>query len=184
MNADAEARQDQLVNHKIKDMEFLKNKKQKYQRDNTNADCDSSYIKVKIITDWSLLANLPTKSHSSDAGWDLYSVEELNLQPGQRHAVYTGVAFEIPNGYAGLIWPRSGMSVKKGIDVLAGVIDSGYRGEIKVCLLNTGQEPCIIKKGDRIAQIIFQEVPKFNLEIVDEFSNSDRGEGGFGSTGF
>lgn len=181
MNADAEARQDQLANHKIKDMEFLKNGKEGRQRGNINA----GIIKVKIITDWSLLANLPTKSHPSDAGWDLYSVEgPFDLAPGRRYAFSTGVAFEIPDGYAGLIWPRSGMSVKKGIDVLAGVVDAGYRGDVKVCLLNTGNWPCTINKGDRIAQIIFQEVPKFNLEIVEEFTDSERGEGGFGSTGY
>ena len=171
MNDDAMARQKQLLGDKICS---------KKCKSKTNA----KVIKVKVLTDWSLLANLPTKSHPSDAGWDLYSVEKLDLQPGKRHSVYTGIAFEIPKGHVGLIWPRSGMSVKKGIDVLAGVVDSGYRGEIKVCLLNTGDEPCIINKGDRIAQILFQEVPEFDLEIVKEFSKSDRGEGGFGSTGY
>jgi len=171
MNDDAMARQKQLLGDKICS---------KKCKSKTNA----KVIKVKVLTDWSLLANLPTKSHPSDAGWDLYSVEKLDLQPGKRHSVYTGIAFEIPKGHVGLIWPRSGMSVKKGIDVLAGVVDSGYRGEIKVCLLNTGDEPCIINKGDRIAQILFQEVPEFDLEIVEEFSKSDRGEGGFGSTGY
>jgi dUTP pyrophosphatase len=141
-------------------------------------------IKVKIIKDWSLLANLPSKSHDSDAGWDLYSVEgSFELQPGERYVIHTGIAFEIPKGFVGLIWPRSGLSVKKGVDVLAGVVDSGYRGEVRVCLLNTGSEPCKIDKGDRIAQILFQEVPEFSLEVVEDFSNSDRGDNGFGSSG-
>ena len=179
MNDDAIARQKQLLDQ-VSHWEKSTYSPPSFSKE----DIPEKNIKVKVITDWSLLANLPTKSHPSDAGWDLYSVERLDLQPGERHSVYTGIAFEIPRGYVGLIWPRSGMSVKKGIDVLAGVVDSGYRGEVKVCLLNTGDEPCIIKKGDRIAQILFQEVPEFDLEIVEEFSKSDRGEGGFGSTGY
>ena len=179
MNDDAVARQKQLIDQ-MKDWETKAYSPPSFAKE----DIPEKTIKIKVLTDWSLLANLPTKSHPSDAGWDLYSVEKLDLQPGKRHSVYTGIAFEIPKGHVGLIWPRSGMSVKKGIDVLAGVVDSGYRGEIKVCLLNTGDEPCIIKKGDRIAQILFQEVPEFDLEIVEEFSKSDRGEGGFGSTGY
>jgi dUTP pyrophosphatase len=188
MNADAEARQKQLFEHI-----GFKPKKQKEMKKNINTSHKSvefinppnKTIKVKIIKDWDLLANLPTKSHRSDAGWDLYTVEgPFELMPGDRHIFYTGISFEIPEGYVGLIWPRSGMAVKKGIDVLAGEVDAGYRGEVKVCLLNTGDEPCTIRKGDRIAQILFQEVPNFDLEIVSEFSTSDRGEGGFGSTGF
>ena len=179
MNDDAIARQKQLldqVNHW---------EKSAYSPPSfSKEDIPEKKIKVKVLTDWSLLANLPTKSHPSDAGWDLYSVEQLDLQPGKRHSVYTGIALEIPKGYVGLIWPRSGMAVKKGIHTLAGVIDAGYRGEITVCLLNTGDEPCSISKGDRIAQILFQEAPHFELEIVEEFSKSDRGEGGFGSTGY
>ena len=84
---------------------------------------------------------------------------------------------------AGLIWPRSGLSVKKGIDVLAGVVDSGYRGEIMVCLYNTSNEDVEIKSGDRIAQIIFQEVPVISLLLRDELETSQRGSNGFGSTG-
>lgn len=141
-----------------------------------------SEIKVNILSDWKLLANIPTKANSSDAGWDLYSTEEMELKPGQRHAFHTGIALEIPDGLVGLIWPRSGMSVKNGIDVLAGVIDSGYRGEIKVCLLNTGDKSCKINKGDRISQVLFQEVPNFKLTL-SELSDSSRGDNGFGSSG-
>jgi dUTP pyrophosphatase len=93
------------------------------------------------------------------------------------------VSFEIPEGYVGLVWPRSGLSVKRGIDVLAGVIDSGYRGEVRVCLYNTSHDWLEVKEGDRIAQILFQEVPQFQLQEVDILQNSDRGEGGFGSSG-
>ncbi len=89
----------------------------------------------------------------------------------------------MPENMAGLIWPRSGLSVKKGIDVLAGVVDSGYRGEIMVCLYNTSNEDVEIKRGDRIAQIIFQEVPAISLLLREELETSQRGSGGFGSTG-
>ena len=89
----------------------------------------------------------------------------------------------MPENMAGLIWPRSGLSVKKGIDVLAGVVDSGYRGEIMVCLYNTSNEDVEIKRGDRIAQIIFQEVPAISLLLREELETSQRGSSGFGSTG-
>ena len=89
----------------------------------------------------------------------------------------------MPEGLAGLIWPRSGLSVKKGIDVLAGVVDAGYRGEIMVCLYNTSDEDVEINRGDRIAQIIFQEVPLVSLIESEELETSQRGSNGFGSTG-
>ena len=93
-------------------------------------------------------AIVPTRSNQSDAGWDLYSVTTRPIAPSQRVTIKTGISLEIPEEYVGLIWPRSGMSVKNGIDVLAGVVDSGYRGEIKVCLLNTSREWMNIKEGD------------------------------------
>ena len=128
-------------------------------------------------------AKIPTRANQSDAGWDLYSLVTRSISPSQRVTIRTGISLQIPEEYVGLIWPRSGMSVKNGIDVLAGVVDSGYRGEIKVCLLNTSREWMDIKEGDRIAQILFQEVPHFQLQEVDILQNSDRGEGGFGSSG-
>tara|TARA_Y100001963_G_scaffold160046_1_gene267389 strand:+ start:3336 stop:3800 length:465 start_codon:yes stop_codon:yes gene_type:complete len=137
-------------------------------------------IKVKKTEERAII---PTRSNSDDAGWDLYSITTRSIAPSQRVTIRTGISLQIPEEYVGLIWPRSGMSVKNGIDVLAGVVDSGYRGEIKVCLLNTGRGWMDIKEGDRIAQILFQEVPHFQLQEVDILQNSDRGEGGFGSTG-
>ena len=125
----------------------------------------------------------PTQAHSSDAGWDLYSCEPKSILPNERATINTGISLAIPNSFVGLIWPRSGMAVKQGVDVLAGVIDSGYRGEIKVCLLNTGNMPVIIEVGDRIAQILFQEVPKFKLNEVTDLNKTDRNSGGFGSSG-
>ena len=128
-------------------------------------------------------AILPTRSNYSDAGWDLYSTITRTLAPSQRAMFSTGVSLEIPEGHVGLIWPRSGLSVKCGIDVLAGVVDSGYRGEVKVCLYNTGHDWLNVQEGDRIAQILFQEVPEFQLKEVELLNNSTRGEGGFGSSG-
>lgn len=128
-------------------------------------------------------ATIPTKSHVLDAGWDLYSSEHQDIPPSRWGLVNTGISMAIPEGYAGLIWPRSGLAVKKGIDVFAGVIDSGYRGEIKVCLFNSSKLYIEIQKGDRVAQILFQEVPKMTMVEVDELNESKRGGDGFGSSG-
>jgi dUTP pyrophosphatase len=137
-------------------------------------------VNVKLLgTD----ANIPTKANASDAGWDLYSTVDIVIPSKQRNTVKTGIALEIPENMAGLIWPRSGLSVKKGIDVLAGVIDSGYRGEIMVCLYNTSDDDVLINRGDRIAQIIFQEVPCVMMFHQEGLGSSQRGENGFGSTG-
>ena len=125
----------------------------------------------------------PTQAHASDAGWDLYACEPKTILPNERAIINTGISLAIPKSFVGLIWPRSGMAVKQGIDVLAGVIDSGYRGEVKVCLLNTGNMPVIIEAGDRIAQILFQEVPKFKLIETTDLNETDRNSGGFGSSG-
>lgn len=138
-------------------------------------------IKVKLLNQD---GKMPSKAHDSDAGWDLYAAEDMLLPNGLRRTIKTAVSMAIPDGYVGLIWPRSGLSVKHGVDVLAGVVDAGYRGEIMVCLLNTDNKNTIeIKKGDKIAQILFQEVPKFKLHQVAELDNTERAEGGFGSTG-
>lgn len=128
-------------------------------------------------------AKPPHKAHPSDAGYDLCTVEDAVLQCGHRFVFRTGLAPEIPPGYAGLIWDRSGWAVANGITVLAGVVDSGYRGEIMVCLQNNGQESVQIRKGDKIAQMLIQPVSSMPVEIVDELSDSERGSDGFGSTG-
>jgi len=129
-------------------------------------------------------ALVPSKAHADDAGWDLYSNENGIIYPGDRMVIKTGIALGIPYGYYGRIAPRSGLAVKRGIDVLAGVVDSGYRNEIGVVLINhdpTKQFP--ITRGDRIAQIIFERVDDFRLYVVDELSTAERGMGGFGSSG-
>ena len=128
-------------------------------------------------------ATVPTKAHDSDAGWDLYSSEETIIGKGERQLVKTQICLEIPDDYVGLIWPRSGLAVKQGVDVFAGVVDSGYRGEVGVCLFNSSDKDFHIRKGDRIAQILFQEVTKSNIIEVENLEDSDRGERGFGSSG-
>jgi dUTP pyrophosphatase len=141
---------------------------------------DYDVVKVQLLND---KAQKPKKANEYDAGFDLYSTIDLIIPPHTRKTVSTGIALQMPEGLAGLIWPRSGLSVKHGIDVLAGVIDSGYRGEIMVCLYNTSNENVGINTGDRIAQIIFQEVPRVTMEVHDTLGSSQRGENGFGSTG-
>lgn len=137
-------------------------------------------VEVKLLND---KARIPTKANLTDAGFDLYSTEDVIIAPQSRQTVRTGVSLEMPDHFAGLIWPRSGLSVKSGIDVLAGVIDSGYRGEIMVCLYNTSKEVVEIKHRDRVAQIIFQEVPLVSLSLSETLGSSQRGDNGFGSTG-
>ena len=140
-----------------------------------------SKIKVKLLSNQ---AKVPTQAHDSDAGWDLYSTQDVEILPGHRQIIPIGIALVIPEGYVGLIWARSGLSVKNGCDVLAGVIDAGYRGEIKVCLQNCDSiNPIVLNKGSKVAQILFQEVPKFILEQVEELEDTSRGQSGFGSSG-
>lgn len=118
-----------------------------------------------------------------DVGLDLHAAENIVLKPGERFAVSTGLKMEIPEGFAGLIWDRSGLAANNGISTIAGVIDPGYRGEIRVALINLGHEVVEIKEGMRIAQMLFQKVEKVDIEIVAELEESKRGDGGFGSTG-
>ncbi len=126
----------------------------------------------------------PTKSHVTDAGYDLFSTEDVFLKPCQRKVVKTGIKLSIPTGFYGRIAPRSGLAVKSGIDVLAGVIDSGYNGEIGVVLINTDKlEPVNLPKSSRIAQLIFEKCEDMNFETVLSLDASERDTGGFGSSG-
>ncbi len=127
-------------------------------------------------------AQVPTRTYVTDAGWDLYSIENCSIITKQRKTVKTGIALSIPENMVGLIWPRSGLSVKHGIDILAGVVDSGYRGEIMVCLYNTSDDDVVIHTGDRIAQIIFQELPRVMMISQETLGFSQRGVHGFGSS--
>ncbi len=144
-------------------------------------DIDMNFlVNVKLLNE---LSKVPTKTNYNDAGFDLYSSESVVIPSKQRKTVSTGIAIQMPEHFAGLIWPRSGLSVKQGIDVLAGVVDSGYRGEIMVCLYNTSDSDVNIHTGDRIAQIIFQEVPRVIMDVHASLGSSQRGENGFGSSG-
>ncbi|MGN8768725.1 dUTP diphosphatase [Paenibacillus barengoltzii] len=130
---------------------------------------------------------LPRKMSELASGFDLYAAvtEELTLQPGQRALVPTGIAIAMPGGLEAQIRPRSGLAFKHGITCLntPGTIDADYRGEIKVLLINLGQEPFVIRRNERIAQMVFQIVPEVNLVQVDKLSETVRGAGGFGHTG-
>lgn len=128
-------------------------------------------------------AALPEYSSASAAGADLRASEALVIPPGGRAAVPTALRLEIPPGHAGLVWPRSGLAVRHGIDTLAGVIDSDYRGEVKVVLVNHGEEPLAIAVGDRVAQLLIQRVERAAFRSVADLADTQRGQGGFGSTG-
>ena len=125
---------------------------------------------------------LPEYATDGAAGADLRAAESVTLPAGGRAAVATGVSVEIPAGYVGLVWPRSGLAVRHGIDTLAGVIDSDYRGEVKVVLVNHGPEPWAVAPGDRIAQLLIQPVARARFTRA-ALAPSGRGAGGFGSTG-
>ena len=127
-------------------------------------------------------SKVPEKS-DENAGYDLFSIEEANIRPGMRVKVNTGISLAIPQGWVGLIWPKSGHATKHGLDVLAGVIDWSYRGDIIVCLLNTGSEAIHLPKGAKVAQYIIQEYKTVNFKVVEKLSETERGSGGFGSTG-
>ena len=128
---------------------------------------------------------LPGRAHPGDAGVDLYAAEAVALAPGERATVGTGVAVAIPEGYAGLVAPRSGLAQRHGLSIVnaPGVVDAGYRGEIRVILVNHGSEVVTLARGDRVAQLLVVPVAGGDLLEVEELPSSERGEGGFGSTG-
>src|SRR5688500_8642356 len=128
----------------------------------------------------------PSYAHSEDAGADLRSRESFELQPGERRLVGTGVAIALPAGFAGFVHPRSGLAARHGISIVnaPGTVDAGYRGEIKVCLINTDRrQPVCIARGDRIAQLVIQPVSMAAFVPVTELPSSSRGIGGYGLTG-
>lgn len=130
-------------------------------------------------------ATLPSYAHPGDAGMDLCSVEELVIPRGERRLVRTGLAMRLPPGYEAQVRPRSGLALKKGVTVLnsPGTIDEGYRGEIGVILVNLGDEPFGVCKGDRIAQMVVAPCARAEIALVPELDSTERGAGGFGSTG-
>ena len=131
-------------------------------------------------------ARLPARAHDGDAGLDLHALEPVRLEPGERASVSTGIAVEIPPEHAGLVLPRSGLAVRHGIALVnaPGLIDAGYRGEIRVLLVNTDRENVFAADaGDRIAQLVIVRVEGVEAVEAEALSQSARGEGGFGSTG-
>jgi len=129
---------------------------------------------------------LPRYAHEGDAGLDLFAAEDTTLEPLHRALVPTGIAVAIPEGYAGFVQPRSGLAIKQGLSLVntPGLIDSHYRGEIKVIAINLDPEtPITIGRGDKIAQLVIQQVARVELAEVSELDETARGEGGFGSTG-
>ncbi|MDQ6818505.1 MAG: dUTP diphosphatase [Actinomycetota bacterium] len=131
-------------------------------------------------------AQLPSQAYASDAGFDLHAIESTFLRPGGRASIRTGIAIEIPVGQAGLVLPRSGLAARHGITLVnaPGLIDAGYRGEIRVLLLNTDpQDGFEVSPGDRIAQLVLVRVEAPQIEELAELAASERGAGGFGSSG-
>lgn len=131
-------------------------------------------------------ARLPTRAHAGDAGYDLYALEAARLEPGTRLAVPTGIAIALPPGHAGLVLPRSGTAMKHGIALVnaPGLVDEGYRGELRVLLLNTDRDAAFdIAAGDRIAQLLIVAPALPEVVEVDDLDATSRGDGGFGSSG-
>lgn len=128
---------------------------------------------------------LPAYARPDDAGLDLYAAEPVTLAPGARALVPTGIALAIPPGFAGFVLPRSGLALRHGVTLLntPGLVDAGYRGEVKVLLVNHGDAPVSLSRGDRVAQLVVQRVERVALAPVAELPESTRGAGGFGSTG-
>lgn len=129
---------------------------------------------------------LPGYAHPGDAGADLLAAEDFTLEPGERRLVPTGIALALPEGWVGLVHPRSGLAVRHGITLVntPGTIDAGYRGEVKVCLLNTDRAKSVsFGRGDRIAQLVLQRIGQADFVPVTDLEDSTRGTGGFGSTG-
>ena len=131
-------------------------------------------------------AVVPSRAYAGDAGLDLSACERVELAPGERATVGTGLAVAIPDGYAGYVQPRSGLAAKHGITIVntPGLVDSGYRGELRVILHNTDlREPFVVEPGMRIAQLVLLQIPAVDPVVVDELPSSERGGGGFGSSG-
>lgn len=137
-------------------------------------------VELKLLSE---AAKIPTKGTDQAAGYDLYAAQNAEIDPLKRALIKTNISIAIPKGYYGRIAPRSGLAYKNGIDVMAGVIDSDYRGDVGVILYNTGVDVFNIKQGDRIAQLIIEKCHVADWDLVEDLSDTDRGEGGYGHTG-
>ena len=134
-------------------------------------------LKIKLLG-----GKVPTRAHEHDSGLDLYAASSCVLQPGMTHRVHTGVAIELPEGFEGQVRPRSSLA-SKGVYALLGTVDNGYRGELGVVLSNLSTERYQVHEGDKVAQLVICPVALPNVVVVDELVETDRGQGGFGSTG-
>ena len=128
-------------------------------------------------------AIIPHYAHQGDAGMDIFSAEEAVIKAGERKNVRTGVKMEMPEGFVGLVWDKSGLALKNGIKTMAGVIDACYRGEIGIVLVNLSDQDYKVEKGQKIAQMLIQKAERAEIEEARELSETKRGDGGFGSTG-
>jgi len=137
-------------------------------------------IKIKKLNPEAVI---PKYAHVGDAGMDLFSIEDKVLKPMERYAVGTGISMEYPEGFCTLIWDKSGLAINHGIKTMGGVIEPNYRGEYKVIMINLSDKDFEIKKGQKIAQVLIQPIVCGEIEEVDELSDTNRGHGGFGSTG-
>lgn len=128
-------------------------------------------------------AKLPTYAHSTDAGMDLYTMEDIVIPPGEHRLIKTGIAIAVPEGYVALVWDKGGVGNKRHLKTVGGVFDTDYRGEYLIGLYNFGTEPQSFSTGDKIAQLLIQKVEHPTLIEVEELDETPRGEGAFGSTG-
>ena len=128
-------------------------------------------------------AILPSYAHQGDAGFDIYALKNTIVAPHERVVISTGISMEIPHGYVGLVWDKSGIATKHGIKTIAGVIDAGYRGEVGIAVLNTSDVPYTFEAGHKVAQMLIQKIEHVDIVEVSELSDTSRGTGGFGSTG-
>ena len=126
---------------------------------------------------------IPSYAHAGDAGMDLYAAKDTIIKQGERKVVATGIKMEIPAGHVGLIWDKSGLASKNGLKIMGGVIDSTYRGEVGVVIINLGDQEYRVEKNTKIAQMLVQRIENVEIEEVNNLENSSRGEGGFGSSG-
>jgi dUTP pyrophosphatase len=144
---------------------------------------DSQHEPVSVPAQVGRGGSLPEYSSAGAAGADLRASEAVEIPPGARAAVPTDLRLQIPPHHVGLVWPRSGLAVRHGIDTLAGVIDSDYRGEVRVVLVNHGEAPFRVAPGDRVAQLLLQRIERAAFVAVPAIEETHRGDGGFGSTG-
>ncbi len=126
---------------------------------------------------------LPHYAHEGDAGFDLFAPETIEILPGERKMMPLGISLEIPHGFVGLMWEKSGLSCKHGLKSFGGVIDAGYRGEVHACFINTTDTAYTIEEGHKVIQMLIQPVEHAEIEEVENLSETSRGNGGFGSTG-